>query len=183
MMTDYCENSEYCVLINYNVPEWAVQEVKNGNINKVLLPLMGVFHTEPLKRYISNPPLNTDWKLYKTGTRKQIDAWFLSEEPRELTRDIYYQHIKTELENIFRDYYEQLTPKVRFEIMQRDEFRCCLCGKSAKNGVVLEVDHKYPKSKGGKNSKSNLWTLCFECNRGKGAQIIDCIVENTEENE
>lgn len=56
---------------------------------------------------------------------------------------------------------------LRFRIFKRDNYRCQLCGRSAQDGVTLEVDHKVPRAKGGSNDPSNLWTLCFDCNRGK----------------
>lgn len=61
----------------------------------------------------------------------------------------------------------RLTPSLRFEILKRDGYRCCLCGRSAADGAELEVDHKVPISKGGKTEPANLWTLCWDCNRGK----------------
>jgi 5-methylcytosine-specific restriction endonuclease McrA len=62
----------------------------------------------------------------------------------------------------------------RFAILQRDKFRCRLCGVAASDGehVRLEVDHIIPRSKGGGNETENRWTLCFECNRGKGAKLL-----------
>lgn len=57
---------------------------------------------------------------------------------------------------------------VRFTVLQRDGHKCVSCGKSPLE-VTLEVDHKEPFSKGGTNDISNLQTLCFDCNRGKGA--------------
>lgn len=65
------------------------------------------------------------------------------------------------------------TPSLRYEVMRRDGFRCCLCGRSASNGVELEVDHILPVSKGGCTTFDNLQTLCRECNRGKGAKTIE----------
>lgn len=65
----------------------------------------------------------------------------------------------------------RVTPAVRYRIMQRDGFRCCVCGGSAKEGVSLEVDHIIPISKGGISDEANLQTLCRDCNRGKGADI------------
>lgn len=56
----------------------------------------------------------------------------------------------------------------RFAVFKRDSYHCCICGASAENGSRLEVDHKIPVARGGTNAESNLWTLCFECNRGKG---------------
>lgn len=64
-----------------------------------------------------------------------------------------------------------MTPSLRYEILQRDGFRCVACGRSAKeDGVKLHVDHIVPVSKGGKTEKSNLQTLCEECNQGKGSK-------------
>ena len=60
-----------------------------------------------------------------------------------------------------------MTPSLRYDVMQRDGFRCVLCGRGAEDGVKLEVDHILPVSKGGKTVKSNLRTLCLDCNRGK----------------
>lgn len=57
--------------------------------------------------------------------------------------------------------------RMRFVVMQRDKYRCRLCGLSADDGVRLEVDHKVPVAKGGKTTPENLWTLCHPCNNGK----------------
>jgi len=61
---------------------------------------------------------------------------------------------------------------LRYDVLVRDHFRCCLCGSTAKDGVRLEVDHKHPRSKGGKDKAENLWTLCRPCNQGKRAKIL-----------
>lgn len=60
--------------------------------------------------------------------------------------------------------------KLRFKILQRDNFKCCACGASpAKDpSVVLHVDHIIPWSKGGETVEDNLQTLCSKCNLGKG---------------
>lgn len=61
-----------------------------------------------------------------------------------------------------------ITPRKRFTILQRDGFRCQLCGRTAEHDLVaLEVDHQQPVSKGGTNDDENLWTLCRDCNQGK----------------
>lgn len=63
---------------------------------------------------------------------------------------------------------EPLTPTTRFEILKRDRFKCVACGRGPNEGVTLEVDHRVSVHKGGTNDMSNLQTLCFEHNRGKG---------------
>lgn len=59
--------------------------------------------------------------------------------------------------------------RLRFMILQRDNFTCKKCGQSpAKNpNIILHVDHIIPWSKGGETVIENLETLCKECNLGK----------------
>lgn len=59
--------------------------------------------------------------------------------------------------------------RLRFRVMQRDNFKCCICGTSpAKDpSVELHIDHIIPWSKGGETVMDNLQTLCSKCNLGK----------------
>lgn len=59
--------------------------------------------------------------------------------------------------------------RLRFKVLQRDHFRCCACGASPSvtPGMVLEVDHIKPWSKGGETFIENLQILCLACNQGK----------------
>lgn len=59
--------------------------------------------------------------------------------------------------------------RLRFLVMQRDNFKCCICGASpAKDpSVELHIDHIVPWSKGGETTMDNLQTLCSKCNLGK----------------
>jgi len=59
-----------------------------------------------------------------------------------------------------------ISKKLRLLILERDGYRCRLCGRTAKE-TKLEVDHITPVAKGGTDSLNNLWTLCIDCNRGK----------------
>lgn len=65
-----------------------------------------------------------------------------------------------------------LSNSIRFDVMQRDDFACQLCGKTRADGVKLEVDHKVPVSKGGSDRMENLWTLCNICNSGKSDKLL-----------
>ena len=65
----------------------------------------------------------------------------------------------------------------RARIIAKDHARCCLCGRSARDGAELEVDHFIPVSKGGKSTDDNLWTLCRDCNRGKSNYTLDELQE------
>jgi len=51
----------------------------------------------------------------------------------------------------------------RQRILKRDNYRCSYCG-SEKN---LTIDHIIPKSRGGKNTWTNLVTSCLKCNNKK----------------
>jgi len=66
-------------------------------------------------------------------------------------------------------------PKLRRDVMQKDNYTCNECGASPKTskGVFLEIDHIIPVSKGGGNEIANLQTLCDVCNAGKGNQLPD----------
>lgn len=64
-----------------------------------------------------------------------------------------------------------LSKKTRFAIFARDGFTCRYCGKNSES-TTLEVDHLYPRSKGGTDDPSNLVTACFDCNRGKSDAVI-----------
>lgn len=59
--------------------------------------------------------------------------------------------------------------RLRWRVLQRDHFTCCVCGASPAitPGVDLQVDHILPWSKGGETTIENLQTLCSKCNLGK----------------
>lgn len=65
-----------------------------------------------------------------------------------------------------------MTSKLRQQIKERDHFTCCLCGVSVRDEphLLLEIDHIVPVSKGGLTTEGNLQTLCWRCNRSKGAK-------------
>jgi len=65
--------------------------------------------------------------------------------------------------------------KLRMLILDRDSFRCRYCGRSPIDeiGVILHIDHKIPKSRGGKDEMKNLITSCEQCNLGKGDILLN----------
>ncbi len=65
--------------------------------------------------------------------------------------------------------------RLRFKVLSRDCFKCCICGASpAKDpSVELHVDHIIPWSRGGETEIENLQTLCSKCNLGKSDLMID----------
>jgi len=67
---------------------------------------------------------------------------------------------------------KQISRRVRFEVLHRDNYICRACGRGSENGVKLQVDHIIPVDWGGETQLSNLQTLCEECNAGKKAWVM-----------
>ena len=66
-----------------------------------------------------------------------------------------------------------ISPSLRFDVLEKDNFTCQYCGaKSVDDNVLLEVDHIVPVSKGGDNNIENLVTSCKKCNIGKSAKKL-----------
>lgn len=66
-----------------------------------------------------------------------------------------------------------MTQALREKIKNRDDFTCQKCDLSINDerNLLLEIDHIIPLSKGGESTENNLQTLCWRCNRAKGAKI------------
>lgn len=56
------------------------------------------------------------------------------------------------------------TPEVKKLVLEKDGYRCVQCGRSAKEGYELHVDHILQKDKGGLATLENGQTLCSICN-------------------
>lgn len=67
-----------------------------------------------------------------------------------------------------------MTPKLRQHIIERDGYTCQYCNNSTNKepNLLLEVDHIIPLAKGGTTTEENLQTLCWKCNRHKGANFV-----------
>lgn len=59
--------------------------------------------------------------------------------------------------------------ELRYEALRRHGGRCLCCGRSAKDGIVIHVDHVKPRSNYPELELDidNLQVLCHECNLGK----------------
>lgn len=66
-----------------------------------------------------------------------------------------------------------MTSSLRQKIKERDNFTCKKCKNNTNKepNLLLEIDHILPISKGGMTAEDNLQTLCWKCNRTKGAKI------------
>jgi len=103
-------------------------------------------------------PLWAQWKA-------EILPGIHNEKITEWCRENY-----VEIPNWIQAKRKPIKPSLRFEILKRDDYRCQMCGVTAKDGATLEIDHITPVSKGGGNDADNLQVLCRDCNAGKGVQ-------------
>ena len=62
---------------------------------------------------------------------------------------------------------KDFTANLKKKIMERDGYRCVICGKGEKDGVELHVDHIKPKDFGGEATIANGQTLCSPHNMYK----------------
>lgn len=65
-----------------------------------------------------------------------------------------------------------LSPRLRYEILRRDNHTCRYCGGQAPD-VKLTVDHVVPTTLGGSDDPTNLVAACKDCNAGKASVSPD----------
>jgi 5-methylcytosine-specific restriction endonuclease McrA len=63
-------------------------------------------------------------------------------------------------------------PFTRWNIYQRDGYKCAYCGQQHK-AEDLTFDHVVPAAAGGTRSWTNIVSACYPCNRRKGARTPD----------
>lgn len=63
-----------------------------------------------------------------------------------------------------REDLEDFSPLQKKQILERDNYKCVICGMGKKDGVELHIDHIKPKDFGGKATLENGQTLCARHN-------------------
>ncbi|TXH78641.1 MAG: HNH endonuclease [Thiothrix sp.] len=66
----------------------------------------------------------------------------------------------------------RVMPALRWQVFQRDQWKCVACGRSSHDGTILHVDHILPRSRGGLDLLENFQTLCDVCNIGKSNKDV-----------
>ena len=96
--------------------------------------------------------------------------------PRDLWRVIRHLHQEGWLIKVRKGVYrydpeaagrvalDDFTPEQKQAILERDQYRCVICGKGLADGVELHVDHIRPRYLGGRSEIENGQTLCAQCN-------------------
>lgn len=133
--------------------------------------------TTDIKKGISKYSLNSYARRFG-GWRNALQAfvdYINSDERQEETSNVSRQKPITNFSenndtcDVYHKTPRDINLRMRFKVLQRDNFKCCTCGASpAKDpSVELHIDHIIPWSKGGETEIDNLQTLCSKCNLGK----------------
>ncbi len=114
-----------------------------------------------LRHFLKNrgPQQHLDRRL------RELDPHFVISRMRVGRRSVYkYEGIRPAGEWDF----EQISKQLRAQVLDTAKGRCQMCGKTIKqDGVRMHIDHKIPRSWGGKTEIENLWAICSVCNEGK----------------
>lgn len=124
---------------------------------------------------IDESVLNVEYKFSYTSDGGMAQRSFSVPMNEENIAELINQlESRLSLEALAKEQRAMMTTKLRTQIKERDNYTCCQCGNSvfAEPNLLLEIDHIIPVSKGGLTQENNLQTLCWKCNRNKGARII-----------
>ena len=146
-----------------NVPAYVIENDENGFYSRLGLAI------------IDDNVLNVEYKFTYTSNGGMAQRSFtvpMNEENIALL--IGKLENKLSLKALAKEQRALMTTKLRKQIKERDNYTCRQCGNSifAEPNLLLEIDHIIPISKGGLTKESNLQTLCWKCNRKKGAAYV-----------
>ena len=132
---------------------------------------------EDIKNILENkeymdPPNEFEERLLDKINIEEFKVWIEFKEEWEIIRSRYNYWIQKKKENSNYN---------RYRILERDGFKCKICGRSPPE-IVLHIDHWIPKARGGLDIYENLVTLCGECNISKLAQIPKYPIEYIRDN-
>ena len=144
------------------VPDYVIDNDENGFYSRLGLAI------------IDEAVLNVEYKFTYTSNGGMAQRSFtvpMNEE--NIIELINRLESKLLLEAQTKEQRALMTTKLRAHIKERDNFTCCQCGNSTEKepNLLLEIDHIIPIAKGGLTIENNLQTLCWKCNRSKGAKL------------
>ena len=110
-------------------------------------------------------------KLARKAIRELINETNTQNKSQSAKQKINNAKVRSKSQKTEQKRSRYIPASVRVSVLNRDGYKCVFCGRKSKQ-IELEIDHIIPFSKGGSNDLSNLQTLCFDCNRGKGARQL-----------
>jgi 5-methylcytosine-specific restriction endonuclease McrA len=137
---------------------------KNKSISDLVIEF---FMDHPNEEMVHGPVV--DWveeQYQKLYNKKPRDTWRTI---RKLHQEGFLIKVKKGVYKYDPQFAEEkelddFTPEQKKLILERDGYRCVICGRTANEGYELQVDHILPKDKGGKSTVENGQTLCSICN-------------------
>ena len=108
--------------------------------------------TEQWRLQGSEAPPRDPWRMIR---RLHQEGWLIK------VRKGVYRHDPEAAGKVELD---DFTPEQKQAILERDQYRCVICGKGLADGVELHVDHIRPRHLGGRSDIENGQTLCAQCN-------------------
>lgn len=129
---------------------------------------------QPVYRDMSAPPSRYTASIYNDrfgGWRKALEEFVATVDQEQ--DDLLSYEVAVKSSRGTKRTKRDPSLALRFFVLKRDRFCCVSCGQSPATvaGLVLEIDHKLAWTNGGETIEENLQTLCFDCNRGKGASL------------
>ena len=146
-----------------NVPNYVLENDEDGFYKRLGLAI------------IEESVLNVEYKFTYTSSGGMAQRSFTIPMNEETIIELINRlESKLSLQAQTKEQRALMTTKLRAYIKQRDNFTCCQCGNSIfkEPNLLLEIDHIVPIAKGGLTIEDNLQTLCWKCNRSKGAKLI-----------
>ena len=146
-----------------NVPSYVLEEDEDG------------FYSRLGFAVIDENVLNVEYKFVYTSNGGMAQRSFAIPMTEETISELISQlQSKLSTAALAKEQRALMTPNLRLTIKERDNYTCCICGNSThvEPNLLLEIDHKIPIAKGGLTVEDNLQTLCWKCNRNKGAKLI-----------
>lgn len=163
-------DKEYCELSKNRFYQTIQKE--NGDIfmdKSSQLDLIMEFFKKNPNRNIEHPEV-VDWVVKEWNNRTGKVFRDPDRGIRSLHQKGYLQKISKGVYRydpdfvVLRDDLEDFTPQLKKQILERDNYKCVICGMGKKEGVELHVDHIKPKDLGGKATLENGQTLCSKHN-------------------
>jgi len=108
--------------------------------------------TEQWRLQGSETPPRDPWRVIR---RLHQEGWLI-----KVRKGVY----RYDPESAVRVAVDDFTPEQKQAILERDQYRCVICGKGLADGVELHVDHIRPRYLGGRSEIENGQTLCARCN-------------------
>lgn len=130
--------------------------------------IMEFFKANP-KRDISHPEVvdwvSAEWQKRTGKVFRDPDRGIRSLHQRGYLQKIAKGVYRYEPEMVhLREDLEDFSPALKRQILERDGYKCVICGFGKKEGVELHIDHIKPKDLGGKATLQNGQTLCARHN-------------------